>query len=243
MDRRLLAASLTSVTVMATVVVTLFAQRPPAPVSGPAHTTARIVASAQTVLKTLDDTARAKVQFTFDSPQKTNWSNLPSGIYKRNSLRVGDLQPAQRTAVMKLLETALSADGFRKVVDVMHGDEVLKRAGRAGAPPFGEDEFYLAFLGTPSTTTPWMLQFGGHHLAINLTIVGSQTSMAPSLPAAQPATFEWEGRTVRPLRRRERQGLRAHQRPRREAEGPGHSQLSRSRPRARAVERRQDDPA
>jgi hypothetical protein len=44
-----------------------------------------------------------------------------------------------------------------------------------------------------------MLQFGGHHLAINLTLAGSQATMAPSLPAAQPATFTVEGRTVRPL--------------------------------------------
>ena len=44
-----------------------------------------------------------------------------------------------------------------------------------------------------------MLQFGGHHLAINLTMGGSQASMTPSLPAAQPATFTVEGRTVRPL--------------------------------------------
>jgi hypothetical protein len=64
---------------------------------------------------------------------------------------------------------------------------------------FGEDEYYLAFLGTPSTTVPWMLQFGGHHLAINLTLAGSQATMAPSLPAAQPATYTVEGRTVRPL--------------------------------------------
>ena len=199
MDRHLRTASFTGVATVVTLAVTLFAQRPPAPASSTADTTARIVAAAQAVLKTLDATARAKVQFTFDSPQRTNWSNLPSGIYKRNSLRIGDLQPPQRAAVMKLLEVALSADGYRKVVDVMHGDEVLKRAGRAGAPPFGEDEYFLAFVGTPSTTTPWMLQFGGHHLGINLTIAGSQTSMTPSLPAAQPATFEWGGRTVRPL--------------------------------------------
>ncbi len=44
-----------------------------------------------------------------------------------------------------------------------------------------------------------MLQFGGHHLAINLTMAGSQASMAPSLPAAQPATYTFEGRTIRPL--------------------------------------------
>ena len=46
-----------------------------------------------------------------------------------------------------------------------------------------------------------MLQFGGHHLAINLTMAGSQATMAPSLPAAQPATYTIEGRTIRPLGR------------------------------------------
>ena len=68
-----------------------------------------------------------------------------------------------------------------------------------GGVKFGEDEYYLAFLGTPSATAPWMLQFGGHHLAINLTLAGSQASMAPSLPAAQPASYTFEGRSVRPL--------------------------------------------
>jgi hypothetical protein len=38
-----------------------------------------------------------------------------------------------------------------------------------------------------------------HHLAINLTLAGSDATMAPSLPAAQPATYSFEGRTVRPL--------------------------------------------
>ena len=93
----------------------------------------------------------------------------------------------------------------------MRGDEVLRtgQGGGGGRGPgggpggggvkFGEDEYYLAFLGTPSVTAPWMLQFGGHHLAINLTMAGSQATMAPSLPAAQPATYTFEGRTVRPL--------------------------------------------
>ncbi len=59
--------------------------------------------------------------------------------------------------------------------------------------------YYLAFVGVPSATAPWMLQFGGHHLAINLTLAGRNASMTPSLPAAQPATYTVEGREVRPL--------------------------------------------
>jgi hypothetical protein len=46
-----------------------------------------------------------------------------------------------------------------------------------------------------------MLQFGGHHLAINLTMAGSDATLAPSLPAAQPASYTFEGQTVRPLGR------------------------------------------
>ena len=178
---------------VATAAITGQAQRPP-------DTTARIVAAAQAVAASLDEAGRAKLQFPFDSPQKTKWSNLPSPMFQRFGIRLTDLTQPQRDAVMKLLSVALSAEGYQKVVDIMRGDEVLKRnaAGRGG-PAFGEDEYYLAYLGTPSATTPWMLQYGGHHLAINLTMAGNQTTMAPSLPAAQPATFTWEGRTVRPL--------------------------------------------
>jgi hypothetical protein len=64
---------------------------------------------------------------------------------------------------------------------------------------FGEDEYYLAFLGVPSVIAPWMLQFGGHHLAINMTLAGRQATLAPSHTAAQPASYSFEGRTVRPL--------------------------------------------
>ena len=54
-----------------------------APTASAADTTARIVSAAQALLATLDDAGRAKVQFPFEGPQKTRWSNLPSGIFER----------------------------------------------------------------------------------------------------------------------------------------------------------------
>ena len=178
----------------------------------PADATARIVAAAQAVVAALDEAGKAKVQFPFESPQKSKWSNLPSPMFQRDGIRLADLTAPQRAAVDTLLSTALSRDGYRKVKEIMLADGVLGRGqagggggarggggGRAGGPRFADDEYFLAFLGTPSATTPWMLQFGGHHLAINLTMAGSQATMAPSLPAAQPAIYEFEGRTVRPL--------------------------------------------
>ena len=75
-----------------------------------------------------------------------------------------------------------------------------------GGPPtggdlFGSDLYYIFFLGTPSTTAPWMLQFGGHHLALNITIDGDKGVLTPTLTGAQPATFTLNGKIVRPLGR------------------------------------------
>jgi hypothetical protein len=170
------------------------------------NVTAKVVQAANAFLATLSPTERAKCTFGFNSAQRTGWSNLPTGIFQRNGLRFGDLKPPQREAALKLVAAALSREGYQKVTDIMNGDEVLKNAGggRTGGRPstgirFGLDEYYLALLGTPSETTPWMTQFGGHHLAINVTIAGQGSVMTPSLPAAQPAKYTLNGQTVRPL--------------------------------------------
>ncbi len=68
-----------------------------------------------------------------------------------------------------------------------------------GNPGFGRDNYYLALLGTPSLTEPWLIQFGGHHLAINITIAGKSNVLTPTLTGAQPAIYKLEGETVRPL--------------------------------------------
>jgi hypothetical protein len=79
----------------------------------------------------------------------------------------------------------------------MEADETLRKS--AGPPNFGRDEYHLSFLGKPSLTEPWMFQFGGHHLGLNVTLVGEQGTLAPSHTGAQPAIYELEGKTVRPL--------------------------------------------
>jgi Protein of unknown function (DUF3500) len=63
---------------------------------------------------------------------------------------------------------------------------------------FGSNLYYVSFLGTPSTTYPWMLQSGGHHLALNITIAGRQGVLTQTLTGAQPATFKLNGKTIRP---------------------------------------------
>jgi hypothetical protein len=80
--------------VFVAVAATGFAQRsgtPPTTSPGtPSDATARIVAAAQALVTTLDDAGRAKVQFPFEGPQKTRWSNLPSPMFQRAGLLLAD---------------------------------------------------------------------------------------------------------------------------------------------------------
>lgn len=75
--------------------------------------------------------------------------------------------------------------------------------GGGGRPPFGggpppggmgggygSDIYAIAFLGTPSATGTWMLQFGGHHLATNITFgKGTVTGASPKFEGMEPLRF------------------------------------------------------
>ncbi len=174
--------------------------------------TAQIVTAANAFLSTLDAKQQQDVQFAFsDEKQRARWSNLPVGMVPRAGISLGQMTPAQRSAVMALLSSALSKAGFVKVQQIMEGDEILKEGSAAKTPAvapdgrrltadlFGKDLYFISILGAPSETTPWMFQFGGHHLALNITIDGERGVLTPSLIGVQPALYTEAGRTVRPL--------------------------------------------
>ena len=164
--------------------------------------TQKIVGAANAFLGTLDDAQRGKVSFDFnDAAQRKRWSNLPVTMAERRGLRMGDLKQNQRDAVMQILSTTLSKMGYEKVVAIVDADEALRKESSRGAPPFGRDEFFVSFLGKPSATEPWIIQFGGHHLALNITVAGEKGILTPSLIAVQPARFVLDGKTVRPMGR------------------------------------------
>ncbi len=188
-------------------------QRSAPAVRSSATVTAKVVNAANAFLASLSAAERSRCTFGFNSSQRTGWSNLPTGIFQRNGARLGDLTAPQRSAALALVAAALSREGYQKVTDIMNGDEVLKGSGGGrtggkqgargpgGGIRFGRDEYYLALLGQPSASEPWMIQFGGHHLAINVTVVGANSVLTPSLPAAQPAKYILNGQTIRPLGR------------------------------------------
>src|SRR6266567_6328807 len=171
-----------------------------APAQSSLSVASKIVARANAFLSSLDEGQRSKVLFEFnDAAQRMKWSNLPTTMTPRAGLKMGDLSGPQRKAAMELLAATLSKRGYEKVLAIMEGDEALKVASGGRGSMFGRDLFYISILGKPSVKDPWMLQFGGHHLALNITIVGLDGILTPSLTAAQPAKYTVDGKTVRPL--------------------------------------------
>jgi hypothetical protein len=161
--------------------------------------TSRIVSAANTFLSTLDQKQRQSVLFAFDDEkQRVRWSNLPTRIVPRAGLSLKEMNPAQRSAAMALVSSALSPRGFEKVQQIMEGDEANK-IKEGNNPMFGKDLYFISFLGRPSEKDPWILQFGGHHLALNITIAGERGVLTPTLTGAQPALYTMNGKTVRPL--------------------------------------------
>jgi Protein of unknown function (DUF3500) len=179
-----------------------------------------IVAATTAFLNSLSAVQREKVQFPFTPPKTATaarfkggmggrmtfvgeqygeavWSNFPVSDVPRPGLTLGSLSDAQRGAAMHMLQVLLSPKGYQKVLDIMGSDQVLADGGT----PFSSGTAYytVGIFGSPSLTTPWMLQFGGHHLALNITIAGQRGVITPTLTGAQPALYTSNGRTVRPL--------------------------------------------
>ncbi len=160
--------------------------------------TPRIVSAANTFLATLDQKQRQSVSFAYDDEQqRARWSNLPARMARRAGLTMGELTPAQRSGAYALVSSVLSPRGFEKVQQIVEADETLKANEKN--PMFGKDLYYISILGKPSEKDAWMIQFGGHHLALNITVDGDRGILTPTLTGAQPALYTVNGKTIRPL--------------------------------------------
>jgi hypothetical protein len=125
------------------------------------------------------------------------WSNFPVTFVKRPGLNLGSLNPAQREGAMQLLKELLSPAGLTKIKEIMGSDQVLADSGADFSA--GNDSYLLAIFGKPNLDSPWMVEFGGHHLALNIVIAGSQGALTPTLTGAQPSIYKAGGKTVRVL--------------------------------------------
>jgi hypothetical protein len=140
----------------------------------------------------------AALERPFDYATAVHWSNLPILLVPRTTLRLGDLDAKQAAAARGVFAAALSACGLQLLDDIRLADDVLAVDDQRQIGWHGGN-YYMAVLGKPAATTPWMLQVGGHHIAYNFTFNGRAAGATPLFFGSEPIRFEVKGVTHEPL--------------------------------------------
>jgi hypothetical protein len=164
--------------------------------SQPAKIAGAMRESVERFLAAAPEPLRAQAMRPFDDRDRLDWHFIPKS---RNGVAFKDLDAQGREAVHALLRVALSAPGYRKAVNIIELELVLRELEAFGFMRDPE-RYHLTIYGAPSRTGRWGWRFEGHHLSLNFTLAGERAvADAPSFFGANPATVP----------RGARQGMRA----------------------------------
>lgn len=157
---------------------------------------ANVVCLANAFLATLTSTQKSTVVIDLTLANAKRWSNLPCGVSCRNGLAFSGLSSTQLAAAKAVIKAAAgttSGEGWDEFSTINTADDYLGTM----ASGYSSGNYIIAFLGTPSTTGKWMLQYGGHHYAANITYdAGTVTSITPSHQGVEPhGSFTYSGTT------------------------------------------------
>jgi Protein of unknown function (DUF3500) len=150
----------------------------------------KVVCLAEAFKATLSATQLTALQLTYSKTNAVNWSNLPQALVqtKRVGLAFSTFSATQLAAAKALLAEIMGStnnEGYAEAVAILAADDYLLANG--GGSTYGSGNYYMAFLGTPSITGLWELQYGGHHIAVSNTYNGGKlTGATPSFRAVEP---------------------------------------------------------
>jgi hypothetical protein len=146
-----------------------------------------IVLAANKVLDLCSEKQRQRLQHHIDSPEWRTWSN-PEMLLSDKGIRLDDVQVGSqlREAVLNVLRTTLSPEGFDKAVSAMR---INGHLGELVNAPTIMNEFsynFVMFGAEPSSTRPWGIAFYGHHLCLNIFFYQRQMVVSPWFTGAEP---------------------------------------------------------
>lgn len=158
--------------------------------------------TANDFLKSLNSEEIKTCCFAFEDTLRIKWNNLPVGIAPRPGLQYGTLSDTSRIKFHRLLGEVLSSQGYLKITSIMQLDDVLnqlieeafirkmmdeKMVQKLKNLQWGFDNFYIAFWGKPHKAGPWGFSLSGHHLSLNITMIGDKIKMSPLFLGTDPS--------------------------------------------------------
>lgn len=161
-------------------------------------TSSEVTTAANAFLATLSSSQTSSTQLAWSLSSARHWSNLPAQLASRYGIAWGSLSTAQKSAARTLISTALGSTGNTMHVGWQMADNYLNSNG--GGSSYGEGQYYISILGTPSDSSFWMLQLTGHHLTFNVSFNGTYKSGTPAFVGIEPkASFTYNGTTYDPM--------------------------------------------
>lgn len=163
-------------------------------------TAAKVLCAVQAFEATLTTIQLAGVQFAYTSTNAVKWSNLPCGSQCRIGLQFSTLSATQLAAAKAVVAAATGTtanEGYDEITQLLLADDLL---GTTAGSTYGSGNYFISFLGTPSLTGTWQLQFGGHHTAVSQTYSnGVVTGNTPSFRGVEPKTWTSGTTTYAPM--------------------------------------------
>jgi len=145
---------------------------------------ARIMAEAALIfLASLTREQRTRASFQIESQERFIWDYRP---HERAGIAWHELDRSQQRLAHALLASGLSRQGFTKAMAIMSLESVLQSL--TGSQIYNPDFYYLTIFGTPGDPRAWGWRVDGHHLSVNILVVGdSQFAVTPNFFGANPA--------------------------------------------------------
>lgn len=164
---------------------------------------AKVVCLAEAFKATLSSTQVSTMQLTYSKTNAQKWSNLPAALSPRIGIKLGSLSSTQlatfRDLMVAVFALSTADEGYDEMLGNLVADDYLATIG--GGSDYGAGNFYLSFLGTPSTTGLWEILFTGHHYTQPYIVnAGQVTGVTPAFRGVEPAAaLSANNRTYQPF--------------------------------------------
>ena len=141
--------------------------------------------AARALLASLSPAERDRASFPFAGAERTRWHwTVPSSV-PRNGLPLGEMSAEQRKLALALLRSSSSAAGYRKALDIMALQGVLRRMSTGIGDTFDPNRYYVSVFGRPGAGA-WGWRLEGHHLSRHFTVVKGALVAEPFFLGAWP---------------------------------------------------------
>lgn len=148
----------------------------------------RAASAARTVLDTLTEGERAAVRYPIDAPEWRDWYN-PEWPMNAHGLRLDEVDGRVRDAVVDLMRACFSDDGYLKTEQVRSANLFLGELYDL-RNIMNEWSYHFLMFGEPGETEPWGWNLYGHHLALNVLVLGPQVVVSPTFMGAEPTIID-----------------------------------------------------